>query len=111
VEIRFTSSKTAKLCNSEKEMRGELGPRCAARLQQRLEELRAATTLEDMRCLPGARCHELTQDRKGQLAVDLVHPRRLVFQPAHDPVPTKSDGGLDWSKITEVVILEVVDYH
>jgi len=110
MEISFASSKLAKLCNSQQEMRGKLGPRCAERLQQRLEELRAAT-LEDMRSLPGARCHELTQDRKGQLAVDLVHPRRLVFEPANDPVPTKADGGLDWSKVTEVVILEVVDYH
>ncbi len=111
MEIRFASSRMAKLCNSEKEMRGKLGPRCAERLQQRLEELRAAATLGEMRLLPGARCHELTQDRKGQLAVDLVHPRRLVFEPAHDPVPTKADGGLDWSKVTEIVILEVVDYH
>jgi proteic killer suppression protein len=53
----------------------------------------------------------LTQDRKGQLAVDLVHPRRLVFEPANDPVPAKADGGVDWSKVTEIVILEVVDYH
>jgi proteic killer suppression protein len=111
MEIRFASSKVAKLCNSQKEMRGKLGPQCAARLQQRLEELRAAATLEDMRALPGARCHELTQDLKGQLAVDLVHPRRLIFEPAHDPAPTKADGGLDWSKVTEIVILEIVDYH
>ena len=111
MEISFASSKLAKLCNSQQEMRGKLGPQCAERLQQRLEELRAAATLEDMRSLPGARCHELTQDRKGQLAVDLVHPRRLVFELANDPVPTKADGGLDWSKVTEIVILEVVDYH
>ena len=111
MEIAFASKKVAKLCNSQKEMRADLGPRCAARLQQRLEELRAAVTLEDMRVLPGARCHELTQDRKGQLAVDLVHPRRLVFEPAHDPVPTKADGGLDWPEVTEIVIVEVVDYH
>jgi plasmid maintenance system killer protein len=111
MEIRFASSKMAKLCNSQKEMRGRLGPQCAERLQQRLEELRAAATLEDMRLLPGPRCHELKQGRKGQLAVDLVHPRRLVFEPAHDPVPTKEDGGLDWSQVTEIVVLEVVDYH
>ena len=111
MEISFAASKLAKLCNSQQEMRGKLGPRCAERLQQRLEELRAAATLDDMRSLPGARCHELTQDRKGQLAVDLVHPLRLVFEPANDPVPAKADGGVDWSKVTEIVILEVVDYH
>ena len=76
-----------------------------------MAELGAATTLEDMRLLPGARCHELTGDRKGQLAVDLVHPLRLVFEPDHDPQPEKADGGLDWIAVTKVVIVEIVDYH
>ncbi len=111
MELSFAAKRKAKLCNSKVEMRSKLGLRCAERLQQRLEELRAAATLEDMRFLPGARCHELKQQRKQQLAVDLVHPRRLVFEPADDPVPTKADGGLDWSQVTRIVVLEVVDYH
>ncbi len=72
--------------------------------------MRAAPNLETMRTLPG-RCHELHGDRKGQLALDLEHPRRLVFVPANDPVPTRAEGGLDWSRVTVVKILEVVDYH
>ena len=111
MEIHFISRKMKRLCDSEREIRAKLGPRNAERLKQRLAELRAAESLDEMRSLPSARCHELTQDRKGQLAVDLVHPRRLVFEPAHDPMPLKEDGGVDWSKVTEIVILEVVDYH
>ena len=111
MELWFVSRKMEKLCNSDREMRAKLGSRCAERLQQRLAELRAATVLEDLRQIPGARCHELTQDRKGELAVDLVHPRRLVFEPANDPVPTKEVGGLDWSQVTAIIILEIVDYH
>ncbi len=111
MEIRFTSRKMQKLCDSDKEMRAKLGPRLAEKLKQRLGELRAAVSLEDMRSIPAARCHELSQDRKGQLAVDLVHPKRLVFEPDHDLVPEKPDGGLDWSRVSEVVIREVVDYH
>jgi proteic killer suppression protein len=64
-----------------------------------------------MRQLPGARCHELTGDLKGQLAVDLAHPFRLVFSPAHDPQPTKEDGGLNWTEVTAICIDNVVDYH
>jgi plasmid maintenance system killer protein len=109
VEVAFATRKLAKLCNSQKNMRGELGPRCAARLGQRLAELEAATTLEDMRLLPSARCHELTGDRRGQLAVDLVHPLRLIFEA--DPQPERADGGLDWVAVTRVVIVAVVDYH
>lgn len=111
MQIGFASKKVARLCNSENEMRAKLGPRDAKRLAQRLSELSAATTLEDMRPLPAARCHELHGDRKGQLAVDLVDPKRLVFEPDHNPVPTKPDGGLDWNAVTRIVVVEIVDYH
>ena len=111
MEIGFATKKLAKLCNSQKEMRAKLGQRCADRLEQRLAELKGAMILDDMRHLPAARCHELTADRTGQLAVDLVHPKRLIFEPDHNPVPTKEHGGLDWTAVTKVVIVEIVDYH
>jgi hypothetical protein len=47
----------------------------------------------------------------GQLAVDLIHPKRLVFVPDHAPVPTKDDGGLDWTGVTRIVVVEITDYH
>ena len=111
MEIAFRSRKMEKLCNNAQEMRAELGDRCAKVLQQRLAEMKAADTLEDLGKIPGARCHELKADRKGELAVDLVHPKRLVFVPDHDPAPSKADGGLNWSQVTRVLILETVDYH
>ena len=64
--------------------------------------MKAADTLEDLGKLPGARCHELKADRKGQLAVDLVHPKRPVFVPGHNPLPSRSDGGLDWAQVTRL---------
>lgn len=79
-------------------------------MQRRLDDLRAAANLEVMRTLPG-RCHELTGDRAGQLSLDLDHPSRLIFIPANDPIPRKEDGGLDWSKVTEVKILAIEDTH
>lgn len=44
------------------------------------------------------RCHPLTQNRKGQYAVDLAHPYRLVFEKMEN-------------QIQIVNILEIVDYH
>ncbi len=105
------SRKMTKVCNSERAMQAKLGKRDAAKLKQRLAELKAATTLKDLEALPNANCHELTGDRKGQLAVDLVHPRRLIFEPDQTPVPTKDDGGLDWSRVTQIVVIEITDYH
>ncbi len=111
MEIHFGTRKLEKLCSSEKEMKKKLGTRMVKLLQQRLAQLAAAGTLLDMKHLPGARCHELHQDRKGQLAVDLEHPQRLIFEPNHDPVPTKPDGGLDWLQVTSILVIEITDYH
>lgn len=87
------------------------GDQRAKLLKQRLAELAAANMLGDLRSLPQARCHELKGSRKGQLSVDLDHPYRLIFEPAHNPVPRKSDGGLDWTKVTEIRILGMEDTH
>lgn len=111
MHIAFTNKKLAKLCNSESKLRGVHGPRMASLIARRLAELSASPTLEVMRSLPGARCHELGQNLKGLLAVDLVHPNRLAFKPDHEPVPTNKDGGLDWSMVTKIVIVGIGDYH
>ena len=111
MEISFRTRKLQKMCNSRKDMQKDLGTRNAERLAQRLAELKAVDTLEDMTSFPAAHCHELKQDRKGQLAVDLVHPKRLVFVPDHDQVPTKDDGGLDRTKVTRILVIQVTDYH
>ena len=49
--------------------------------------------------------------RKGQFAVYVKQPFRIVFQPYHDPIPKKEDGTIDLERVTRVLILEVVDYH
>ena len=49
--------------------------------------------------------------RKGEFAVDLKQPFRLVFRPNHDPVPLKTDGGIDLEHITSITIMSVEDYH
>lgn len=111
MEVSFTSRSMQKACSSEKEMRKTWGAPMAKKLQQRLAELRAASTLEDVSRLPPARCHELTANRKGQVSVDLVHPHRLILVPDHKPVPARPEGGLDWTQVTRIVVLEVCDPH
>lgn len=95
MRIVFRSRKLHRICSQRKTMVREMGLKMAERLMQRLAELEAAESLDDMRLLPSARCHELTGDRKGQFAVDLVHPRRLIFMPEEDPAPRLAGGGLD----------------
>ncbi len=110
MEVTFAKSKLQKICNSESKLRGEYGPRMGELIQQRIASLRNATTLEDMRLLPG-RCHELVANLKGCLALDLVQPDRLVFRPDHDPLPIDKDGKLEWRKVEKITIVDIGDYH
>ena len=111
MDVRFSMTKLQKICNSDANMKAEFGPQMARKLQQRLMELKAANTLDQISRVPPPRCHEHTGNNKGKLTVDLIHPYRLFFRPNHDPVPVKADGGLDWEKVTSIVILGVDDPH
>lgn len=110
MEISFADKKLEKLANDDKKLVKEYGKDQAKKITTRLAQLRAATTLEDVRNLPG-RYHELTGDRKGQWGCDLIHPYRLVFTPQENPIPANEHGQYIWSQIIGVEIIEVVDYH
>lgn len=111
MEVTFTNSKLQKLCNSEAKLKGEYGPRMALKIQQRLYELADADTLADMSTVVGARCHPLVANLAGLFAVDLVHPDRLAFRPANDPLPLRPDGGIDTARVTAIEVVGIGDYH
>jgi proteic killer suppression protein len=111
VDIYFKKTKFQKHSQTIAGAQREWGERRGKLIRRRLDELAAATNLEMIRNLPGARCHELTGNLKGTLAVDLDHPYRLLFIPEHDPMPQKPDGGLDWTQVTAITVLEITDYH
>ena len=110
MEISYANIRILKICTDEKVARKELGNEGAKILKNRLEQMHEVENLEKLRFVPGD-WHELAGDRKGQLACSLRGLDRLVFTPANDPRPTKPDGGLDWSQVTAVMNLEIVDYH
>lgn len=111
MEVSFETKKLAKVLNSEKETAREFGSKLGKIIMRRLAVLEAANCLEDVPITPPFRRHKLKQNRKGQFAVDLEHPYRLIFKPNHHPMPLKVDGGLDLRRITAITILEVEDYH
>lgn len=114
MEIFFRNRKLAKEFSEGAQLDRVHGVQRPRKIRLRMAEFRAAVSLMDFwppKSGPG-RCHELSQGkRRGQLSVDLDHPYRLIFSPAHDPIPTHHDGGLDWSKVTAIVILGVEDTH
>jgi proteic killer suppression protein len=114
LDIYFKNEKLEKEFNEGAQLDKVHGAIRAKKIRLRMTELRAAVNLKDFwppKSGP-SRCHELTQgSRKGQISMDLDHPYRLIFTPAHEPLPTGEDGGLDWSKVTAVTILGIEDTH
>lgn len=110
MDIVFADSEEAVNWNDSRRVLRRHNAQRAKLIRRRLDDLRAAPSLQVMRTLPG-RCHELKGERAGQLSVDLDGPYRLIFKPAHNPAPMKLDGGLDWEQVTAIVLLGVVDTH
>ena len=111
MEITFRTSKLARTFNSARLLQRAYGSRMAKVIMSRLAILMAAETLEQVPTTPPDRRHQLRGDRHEQYAVDLVHPYRLIFEPDHDPIPRKADGGIDLKKVNVITIIEVIDYH
>ena len=111
MEICFVSNRLKKACSESREGDRIWGEQNARKIRQRLVELRAAETLADVSALPPARCHELKGDLAAHLAVDVHHPFRMIVKATAEPPPSKADGGLDWTAVDSVTIVDIVDYH
>ena len=70
----------------------------AEKIAQRMTDLQLADTVEMLVQYSIGRCHPLKGSRKGEYAMDLVHPHRLVFEKEGD-------------KIQIARIISIEDYH
>ena len=110
MEVLFPSDKLKRAYSDQRALQKQWGADGAKKIALRLQQLAAASSLADMRDLPG-RCHELTGDPDGNLAVDVHQGFRLILHPTAVPRPEKDDGGLDWSAVDSVTVTDIVDYH
>ena len=110
MNITFEKNKLKKYANDDRKAKKDLGKLRAEKYKARLDDLRAASSLEDVRYLPG-NYHELKKNRKGQWACDLDQPYRLIFEPHENPIPENDDGQYIWLEIKGVEIIEIEDYH
>lgn len=111
MDILVATPQLKDLFNNTRALQSGYGDDRAKKVRRRLDDLRAATSLQDIYRMPG-RLHELKGNRKGQLSIVVAGALRIILEPANEPVPTRADGGLDWSRVTQVRILEIVeDYH
>lgn len=98
LNITYKNKKLEKVCTDAKLSDRTYGNEMSEKIQMRIDEIRAVDTVEEMITYHIGRCHALTGNRKGQYAVDLVHPYRLVFEKCG-------------KEIQIAHIMEIVDYH
>jgi len=108
MKLSYEDEDIESLCKTSKIATKKLGAESAKKLQRRIAELHAATAVTE---LVAGRPHPLEYDRAGQFAVDLHKGHRLIFKSTRQPAPSKPDGSIDWSKVTEITIIEAEDYH
>lgn len=98
MDIQYKTKSIKRVCTDAEEARKKLGPPMAEKISQRIEEINSADSVEMMIKYGIGRCHGLKGGRKGQYAVDLVQPHRLVFEKIGN-------------QIQVVKIVEIIDYH
>ncbi len=110
MKVTFRTSKLAKICSDDRLLNKNYG-QLSRKLRQRLSELTAAATLSGISTLPAARLHPHSGKPKEYFSINITHPFRIIFMVADEPMPLKPDGGVDLTKVTEVVIEEIYDPH
>lgn len=95
MEIEFKNKKLRRICEDYEIAIREIGQNSADKLKSRLMELLTFDLKYLLQYRVGG-CHALTGNRKGQYAMYLDHPNRLIFKVKQ----TKT-----------ALIIEIVDYH
>ncbi len=98
MEITYKSRRIEKVCTLASEAEKKYGLEMAEKIHQRIDEIAASDTVEEMVKFHIGRCHPLKGNRKGQYAMDLVHPYRLVFERKGNEIQIAN-------------VMEIVNYH
>ena len=98
MQVNYKNRHIEKICTNASVAAKKFDKRTVGLIQQRVDEIHAADSVEMLVQFGIGRCHQLVGDRKGQFAMDLVLPLRLVFEVIRDEI-----------QIAE--IQEIVDYH
>lgn len=98
MEINYKNSKIKAVCTNISEAVKKYRIEMAKKIHLRIDQLRAAESIDTLLKHSIGKCHKLKGNRKEQYAMHLEEPYRLVF--------VVSEG-----KIQIARILEIVDYH
>lgn len=112
MDIFFKTRQLEQICTCERSCCKQYPDRIVfKKIYQRLLELKAAPNLRCISHLPPARCHQLSQNRQGQFAVNITGKLRLIFIPNHEYISMDEAGVINLDTITNIIIIEICNYH
>ena len=79
MKILFRTKKLEKNFTNQREAEKAYGKEVARKYIYRINIIQQAKNIEEIKSLPGLRCHELTGNRKGQWSIHLTGFYRLIF--------------------------------
>lgn len=94
LKVSFKTTRLKKEYEDHRKASKSYGEQIARKYVQRVNLLKQAENLDEVKTLPGLNCHPLKGDRKGQWAVKLSGFYRLIF--------TVSGNALNLARIEEV---------
>ena len=77
--VKFRTRKLENCFLQSKQAVKEFGSIVGRRYVQRINIIKSTNSFDDLKKLPGLRCHPLKGDRTGQYAVNLTGFHRLIF--------------------------------
>lgn len=110
MKIDYKDNKLKKKLGSASDIKKNFGV-IAKRLSSRLDDIQSSPTLGVLIQIKAADCHQLSGNRKNQWSVFISGNFRLIFELSHDPIPYTEDGSVDTNLVTDIKIIEIVDYH
>lgn len=107
MNVVYKQKKMGRICSDEALIIREYGSDIGIKLMQRLSELKAATTLDEISYLSPQYLHPLKGNYKSCFSVHLTGNYRLIFE-AYDDTDKLT---MKKSNATQVLIRKVEDYH
>lgn len=109
MELTYKNEKLKELCINpkyNKELVKKYGVDVAKRLPQRIKELEAFNSLNDIPTFPPFRRHKLSGNREGEFAINITNQYRLIFRQKDNNIIIE-----DLREIKEIEIMEVSKHY
>ncbi len=97
LEIEYKNRSIERVCTDASVAERKYGSDIASKIQMRIDQIRSASSVEEMIRYHVGGCHLLRGNMKNKYAVHLAEPYRLIFERTNVSI--------------RICIIEVIDYH